>query len=290
MIRLIALLLALVAQPLSARTILFVGNSFTQGVGSAVLRYRADSVEDLNGDRLGGVPALFKRFADQRGLDWQVALETAGGRSLGWHLGERRALIDRPWDAVVLQEYSTLNAEAHGDPAATIAGARGLAALFRARNDRVAVWMNATWARPDIALRPGGSRWSARGLRPMTADVRAGHDAAAAAAGAAGVVPTGQAFLCAIAAGVADADPYDGIAFGRVPLWTHDQYHGSAEGYYLEALVVFASVTGEDPRSLGRDEAAAGDLGLSPDQAAALQAVAWDAVRTRGGCAEAVAR
>ncbi len=53
------------AAPLAAHgpdRILFIGNSFTQGANSAVLRYRPDSVEDLNAekpeDRVGGIPAL----------------------------------------------------------------------------------------------------------------------------------------------------------------------------------------------------------------------------------------
>jgi hypothetical protein len=75
---------------------------------------------------------------------------------------------------------------------------------------------------------------------------------------------------------VADPNPYDGIAFGRLNLWSYDHYHASIPGYYLEALVVFGKVTGIDPRRLGENERAADDLGLSGAQARALQQVAWD--------------
>ena len=97
-------------------------------------------------------------------------------------------------------------------------------------------------------------------------------------------MPVGQAFTCAIRRGAADANPYDGIDFGRVALWSSDHYHASAYGYYLEALNVFGEVTGRDPRSLGRDEPAAAELGFSPDETAALQAAAHAALSTDGGC------
>ena len=74
--------------------------------------------------------------------------------------------------------------------------------------------------------------------------------------------------------GVADPNPYDGIEFGKVSLWTHDFYHGSTFGYYLEALMIFGDLTGLDPRSLGKGERSGFDLGLSGDQATALQQVA----------------
>ena len=60
------------------QTILFIGNSFTFGSGSAVRYWRASSVTDLNNEGVGGVPALFDSFADQAGLDYDVHLETRG--------------------------------------------------------------------------------------------------------------------------------------------------------------------------------------------------------------------
>jgi hypothetical protein len=110
--------LAQAAPPARQKTILFVGNSFTQGAHSAVKRYRADAVTDLNGDGYGGVPALFKTFAEQAGLNWKVSLETQGGKPLGFHYEERRAKLGGAYDVVVLQELSTLDRERPGDAAA----------------------------------------------------------------------------------------------------------------------------------------------------------------------------
>ncbi|MCM8730320.1 DUF4886 domain-containing protein [Hephaestia sp. GCM10023244] len=262
---------ALAAEPV---TVLFIGNSFTFGANSAAIRYRADSVDDLNGDGIGGVPALFKAFTEQAGLDYRVALETAPGRTLQWHWTNRRDRIDRRWDHVVMQELSVLDPAAPGNPATTSDYAGRLAAMMAARNPEVDISLTATWTRPD-EIRRAGSRWYGSSIYQMALDLRRGTDVAAAANPAIDRVnPVGQAFNCAIQAGFADADPYDGIAFGQVDLWSYDQYHASIAGYYLEALVVFAGITGKDPRTLGKGEHAAADLGLSPDQAVQLQQAA----------------
>lgn len=82
-------------------------------------------------------------------------------------------------------------------------------------------------------------------------------------------------------AGLADANPFDGISPGSINLWGADNYHASVEGYYLEALVEFGAVTGIDPRKLGRKEIAARELGIGPRQAAALQRIAAEQLRAK---------
>src|SRR5258708_34537964 len=96
-VRSLALAAMLLASPAPAKSILFVGHSFTFGSLSPVMKWQAASVTDLNRDGVGGVPALFKRFAAESGLDFDVSLETAAGRSLDWHWQSRRALLDRSW-------------------------------------------------------------------------------------------------------------------------------------------------------------------------------------------------
>ncbi|MCK2124985.1 hypothetical protein, partial [Pseudomonas sp. PNPG3] len=53
-----------------------------------------------------------------------------------------------------------------------------------------------------------------------------------------------------------------------------DAYHGSVHGYYLEALTIFGHVTRRDPRSLGRDDGVARELGIDAATALALQEIA----------------
>jgi len=260
------------AAPVSAKSILFVGNSFTFGAGSPVLRYRADAVTDLNGDGIGGVPALFRTFAEQLKLDWQVSLETSPGKDLAWHLAERRGVIAGQWDVVLLQGYSTLDRERPGDPTRHLAAAGTLADLFRAANPAVSVRLVSTWSRADLTWQPGG-HWYGQGIDRMATDLaKANCSARHPALGA--PISVGAAWNRAMRAGVADPNPYDGTAKGQVDLWAADHYHASAAGSYLKALVVFGAVTGADPRRLGKHERAARELGLSPKLAGALQRIA----------------
>ena len=258
------------------RTILFIGNSFTQGAHSAVRNWRAASVTDLNAAGYGGVPALFKAFAEQAGLNYTVSLETQGGKTLGFHYDERRALIDRPWDIVVLQELSTLDRANPGDPTNYLRDVARLTALLRARNPAVEIWLMPTWSRADETYTPAG-HWRGKPIAAMASDLRSAADRArAATGGVTGIIPVGDAWNRAFATAVADPDPYDGTSFGRLDLWAYDHYHASVAGYYLEALTVFGRLTGRDPASLGAQEHAADELGLSEAQASALQRVASD--------------
>jgi hypothetical protein len=267
----------------AAGNILFIGNSFTYGAGSAVRFYRAASVTDLNGEGIGGVPSLFKSFTVQAGLSYDVYLETHPGIGLDWHLDHELGVINqRPWDSVILQGYSTLDAKKPGDAASLIEGVRQLSALFRAKNPAVQLRLTATWPRADLTYLAGGA-WYGKSIDVMAHDVRVGYDRAATATpGIKGVVPVGDAWMRAIRTGVADGNPYDGIDAGKLNLWTYDGYHASTYGYYLEALVVFGSVTGRDPRSLGEKECSGFELGLSTAQVAALEKVAFDQLAAEG--------
>lgn len=283
MLRTLAFASLLFATPVRAESVLFVGNSFTFGAMSPVMEWGAGSVTDLNHDGVGGVPALFKRFADESGLRFDVSLETAAGRSLQWHWTNRRRLIDRRWDNVVLQEYSTLDPDHPGDPAKLIAASAKLATMFRARNAKAQIGLVATWSRPDQTF-PSGRPWSGKPIQRMALDIRRADDRALRASGKINwVIPVGEAYNCAIASGIADSNPYDGIAPNTVNLWASDHYHASTAGYYLEALTVFSRVTGRDPRLLGRGESAARELGLRPELAARLQHIAYQ-VTLRGSC------
>ena len=97
-IRIAAVLLGLAAlqSTACAATILFVGNSFTFGGNSPpVQEFQPETVTDLNREGMGGVPALFKCFAREAGLDYDVSLETASGMNLDFHYEQKSALIAR---------------------------------------------------------------------------------------------------------------------------------------------------------------------------------------------------
>jgi hypothetical protein len=272
-----------VATAQSGTSILFVGNSFTFGFGSAVRYYRADTVTDLNNEGIGGVPALFESFTTQAGLDYDVHLETRGGAGLEFHLENKLGVIgQRRWDKVVLQGQSTLDLDKPGDPAKLIATSRQMTDFLRGRNPNVEIYLMATWSRADQTYQPKGA-WFGKPIEAMARDVRAGNDKAAAGApGIKSVIPVGEAWTRAMQTGVADPNPYDGIEAGKVNLWTYDHYHASAHGSYLEALVVFGNLTGRDPRSLGDNECSGYELGLSRPEVRALQQVAFDQLAASG--------
>lgn len=262
------------AQTDKPQRILFIGNSFTFAQGSAVRYFHPESVNDLNGSAQGGMPALFKAFATQAGLDYDVSLETQPGSGLEFHLENRRDLIAQPWDLVVMHGQSTLDFALPGDPAKLVRTSREMAELLLANNANAHFYLLSTWARADQTY-PAAGAWAGKPIAQMANDVRAAYDQAAAnTPNVNAVIPVGEAWNRAMQNGVADPNPYDGIAFDQLNLWTYDHYHASAFGSYLEALVVFGTVTGLDPRSLGATECAGFELGLSGPQVSALQEIA----------------
>jgi len=278
-----ALILCLLAGPAWSKTIVFIGNSFTFGANSATKFYQSDTVTDLNGPTptsggrtIGGVPALFKQFTRTAGLDYTVVLETQPGQGIEWHWNNRMALLDKPWDEVVLQSHSTIDQAKPGDPALLIEYTKMWTDRLLAKNPQAKIYLNATWSRADMTHQPD-KPWSGKPIEQMGLDIRKGYDAAhAAAPKTVGVIQTGAAWNRAFATGFADRNPYDGIEAKKVNLWSYDHYHASSYGYYLEALMIFGKVTGKDPLSLGEREQAGIDLGFSPAEIKALQQIAHD--------------
>lgn len=277
-----ALFLALIGRAdASGVNILFVGNSFTYGEASVARHYHRSDVHDLNPPdeshmTIGGVPAIFKQFTREAGLDYQVSLETEGGVGLDFHYNEKLALLDRAWDVVMLQSYSTLDANNPGDPALLVEYTAKFERVFHARNSNAKIFLDATWSRADLTY-PDDTPWHGKPIQQMALDVEAGYEMARQTVpGIAGIVPVGLAWNRAFAAGIADPNPYDGITAGQIDLWASDHYHASDFGYYLEALLMFGKVTGRDPLSLGPKESVARDFNFTPEQTAALQQIARD--------------
>ena len=153
--------------------------------------------------------------------------------------------------------------------------------FLRSKNAAVEVYLTATWSRADQVYLPD-KPWTGQPIENMALDVRAGYDLAAAAPGVAGVNGVGEAWSRAMASGMADPNPYDGIDLDKVDLWSYDHYHASHYGYYLEALVVFGNLTGLDPRSLGVNECSGYELGMSRTQIQMLQQAAYDQLASEG--------
>lgn len=262
---------------ISAETsVLFIGNSFTYGYGSATKYYRADSVTDLNDEGIGGVPALFKSFTEQAGLDYDVYLETRSGSALDYHIENKLGLIgSQPWDQVVMHGFSTLDSKKPGDPALIVETTAKMSTFLQGVNPKVEVFLTATWSRADLIYQ-AERHWSGTPIEKMALDVRAGYNKAAAAPQVKAVNGVGEAWTRAMILGIADTNPYDGIEFGKISLWSWDYYHASNYGYYLHALVVFGNLTGVDPRSLGQNECSGFELGMARREVKMLQQAAFE--------------
>jgi hypothetical protein len=170
-------------------------------------------------------------------------------------------------------------------------------------NPNTKVYLTESWARPDMVYAhlttsadpnspsgapvPDGSGNKATLYYPtlgaMTADLHDGINGEAAANGHfAGVVGVGDAFQLAYDEGVVKTGGFydaNGVYVPNQPgdamnLWWDDYLHASMYGSYLDALLQFGTITGLDPLSLGADELAAKDLGISQADALTLQRIA----------------
>ena len=167
------------------------------------------------------------------------------------------------------------------------------------------VYITDTWARPDMVFahkittpdlttpdgRPIVDTSSAGGnatlyyasLGAMSSDLHQSfNDKVNANKNFAGVIPVGDAFQLAVDLGLTKSSGFydsNGVYVENAPgdllnLWWYDYLHASKYGSYLDALVQFGTITGLDPLSLGANEQAAADLGISGADALTLQRVA----------------
>src|ERR1700721_1907575 len=142
-------LFALSALPSSARTILFLGSSFTYGAHSAAQHYHPELVKDLTGpDKFGetyaGVPAIFKQFTLEAGLnDYDVSSELVGGKGLEYWftVPDTMARINKPWDVVVMHGFSTLDQAHPGDRTLLLSGSKRIADLFLKANPNAKLYL-----------------------------------------------------------------------------------------------------------------------------------------------------
>jgi len=267
-LRLLAVLACALPSVVHAQSVLFVGNSFTfvprdVGVGEAV---------ELNKDRPGGVPALFQALAVAGGKTPSVTMETVGGKTLQFHYENKQELISKPWDIVVLQDYSTGPLPGPNGETKSFDSFRAhvpkLKALFVAQNPSVKIWLYETWARPDLVTK---GRFAS--IEDMQAGLRSAYSTAANDNALQGWVPVGDAFLAAVKQGLAD-NPATPEVEGPLHIWGKDNYHQSAVGAYVSALLFYGRIYDADPRALPADNAAAQHLKLSPDESKKLQSLA----------------
>jgi hypothetical protein len=198
-------------------------------------------------NELPAVVAALSRDADS---PWQITVErhTPPGQTWFGHDVDPvvTELIARGWDFVVLQDQSQQPWSTFGVTSALVS----LDGKIRAAGAETVLYM--TWAR-DLD--------GATGFR-MNADVNRYYEEHAEAVGAR-VAPVGRAWERAL------RDP-------GIMLHVSDGSHPNNEGTYLAAVVIYATMTGEDPAGLGL-----GDLPVTSEDAESLKRVAAETFADR---------
>lgn len=246
--------------------------------------------------------------------DEALAPRTVNGVALGSNYPSVQAYVDRIEDWVHQGTGYSYTEQAmftaiHGSVAACQAAGGGTFCSNTTNrvipananfNAEAQIYLQQTWARPNLINPPGTATPNPRtgdaiysstpapsffpSLEAMTDEMTAAMINVAAFAGAdgsggiTGIVPSGQAFMRAVASGVATRDMYgpDAATDGLIDLWFNDGTHASVHGSYLSALTLFGSLTGLDPASLGVANFGAeyGILGITAADALLLQRVA----------------
>jgi hypothetical protein len=293
----LAALLTAVSASASAQqptVILFVGNSFLHGQYQPVRSYNVAGVIDENSalpagtpraegaaGPYGGIPAIFKTLTEEAGLPYEVHSELVSGKTLQYHYENALPVIARKtWDVVVMHDLSTgpVPDTRGGDPERFTKYADLLERAIHAENSAAAIYLYETFPRADLTY-PERGPYHGDSIEVMARDLHAGYAREFASnTHVRDVAPAGDAWMDAIHEGIAARNPAQ-VAPGTINLWGADSYHPSIYGAYLNALVIFRTVTGRDPRAFGQSERAAIALGIAPAMAVTLQGLAADVRR-----------
>ena len=251
----------------------------------------------------GGIPGIFAELALEKGLNYDVHIEAISETSLEKNYAAASSVIDQSkWNAVVLQELSAkplpfaLTASKTSDPAGFCSSVATIEKGVHQANLGANIYLYETWASGDTAQTLSGtagtSGYHAKYLANLVslsdADHNAYYSAASQDGAIAGVAPVGDAWQRAWNEDVANPDSlvtsslpllwYDINAINDPSITQPDLHHPSVYGAYLSGLVLFQQITGVDVRTLGADEKAAVQLGISAAVAMQLQQVAWESV------------
>ncbi len=232
----VGLLRAASAEDGPPKRILFIGNSYTRGIQP-------------------GIEFFFKEAR----ADLQMQFITPGGRRLSQHAANEatlRTIRTGDWDLVVLQEQSQLPSLPGLEEEFLRAGVQLDAAIRKAGGSSM---LFETWGRRD------GDKAN-RQVNPDFATMQKRLTAAYAKLGErteTPVAPIGQAWAI-----VQEQSPE---LFKK--LYTGDGSHPSLHGAYLSGAVIYAQVTGADPREITTQP-----RGINRADAAKLRAAAHTAV------------
>ncbi len=249
--------------------ILFIGNSFTFGLGGTQ-----------------SVPTIFDALANAAGQeDPTVVMRAVSGKDFQYHHeNSQTSITQKPWTHVVLQNYSTQPTHV-GSVADHLNYGTLLYDAVMANNPGTQVYLYETWARAAVHGLISGTTTSTTfaSTEEMINELRTNYGALASSLTASNsdklpvlVSPAGDAWYNA----GGNLDPGDP---DFINLFTGDNYHGNDNGYYLSACVLYASIYKDSPVGLFTHPVVAA-LGLQVDStdAAFLEQVAWQSVVETG--------
>jgi hypothetical protein len=259
------LALCLYAIPtLCAEDALFIGNSYTYGGNEPV----------ISGN--GGVPKLVEVIAASKGRKLSTVMLAVGGKDWGFHLQQPKTEEDlgaKPWDWVVLQDFSTEATHA-GNPDEFFKNGATFCKLIMANSPKTKIVLYETWARPK-----GSPFYSGKSTATTFVDAvemngeidknytELFHRLEAVDPGEVELAPVGLAFERTL-------EKYPGIN-----LSSPDLHHANVEGNYLAALVIYATIYQDSPKGATREFFGAS---LDAGVAAKLQEIADEVTSGKG--------
>jgi hypothetical protein len=238
--------------------ILFIGNSFTQGVGDPAV------------SQFGGVPQLVKAIAAAKGKDVLAGIRATGGMGWEFHLSNPQtdlALKSLPWNSVVIQDYSTKATELT-PPGIFIRDGEAFYRRIAQEAPGATIVLYETWAyeASNPFFRKAGAGARLFGPAEMISEIARNYRMLQAILQAKDshrtilLAPVGEAFARCVK------------EHPEIHLYNAaDHKHASKEGSYLAALVIYATIFHDSPEGAPRDF-----TGFSIDSAEAqnLQVVA----------------
>lgn len=257
--------------------------------------------KELESGPWGGIPGIFAELAEESGLSYDVHIEAISETSLEKNYAAAAGVIAQSkWNAVVLQELSvkpipySLSNDNISNPSGFCESVQTIEKAVHGASALAKVYLYEPWPSGDLANTLSSGDPANYAVK-LTALANANHNAYYSAAShdgnIAGVAPVGEAWVNAWAAKVANSNPFLAGASSNLPILWYDIYpvndpvitkpdnhHPSIYGAYLSGLVLFQKITGTDVRTLGGQEKAAAQLGISSTVASQLQLVAWQTV------------
>lgn len=244
----------------SQQSVLFIGNSYT--LGSHV-----PGVESH-----GGMPAMIQSIAKSKGRTLIPGMVVAPGQNWGHHLTQAEtdsALAEKPWDQVVIQDHST-QATHIGNEQAFFRDGSAFGQRIQQGVPGARIVLYQTWARsPKTPFYTGVS-----GPRSFVDPAEMSQEIISNYARLAAMLEENVPQSPVAVAPVGLAFQLSQERHPEIDLYIADLHHASAEGLYLTALVMYATLFGDSPEGATNEMPG---LTIPPDIAALLRQVAVDA-------------